>query len=315
MLGLAIGDALGYPHEFRKVEQVRREVGPAGITDFLAVQDPRFSRPRMMGVAHPPGTYTDDTQMSVAVAEALARAGHQPLDQLMEEMGRQFVAWYFGPDNNRSPGEATGVGCSRLREGVPWRKAGKEGSKGCGANMRVAPIGLFYESLDQVEQVSRAQALLTHQHPAASEGAVAAALLVALAARGQGPEQAHAEVARRCTGRDAAFDARWARVPKVLDRAPGEVLVEAGPHALGESWVAEEAVASALYCWWRHPSDYRACVLEAINTDGDSDSIGCIAGGVAGAAVGIAGIPEAWKRGVERGGQLLDLAARLLAAR
>ena len=45
ILGLAIGDALGYPHEFRTVKQVQKEIAPEGITTFLRLQDPRFTRP------------------------------------------------------------------------------------------------------------------------------------------------------------------------------------------------------------------------------------------------------------------------------
>ncbi len=317
LVGLAVGDALGYPHEFRSVAQVRRELGPQGITGFLRVKDPRFSRPFMTGPDHPPGTVTDDTQMSLAVARALISAGRSSRDALMEAMGRRFVEWYYGPENDRSPGEATGVGCQNLRDGVSWREAGKDGSKGCGANMRVAPIGLYFDDLDRVAEIARDQSRLTHRHPAAYEGSAAAALLVALALRGESPERAYAEVMRRCGGRSTDFDAVFSRLPAAVAQEPGEVLVELGstPHALGESWVAEEAAASALYCWWRHPLDFRACVLEAANTDGDSDSIACIAGGIAGAALGRRAIPEEWASQVEKSEQLHQLGRELYAAR
>ena len=42
-------------------------------------------------------------------------------------------------------------------------------------------------------------------------------------------------------------------------------------NVLGEGWIGEEAVASAMYCCWRSPDDYSAAVLTAMNTDGDSD--------------------------------------------
>src|SRR5262249_27534596 len=95
------------------------------------------------GRAHPPGTYSDDTQMTVAVAEAiLAVAADAPLDALMDEMGRRFVAWSTSPDNDRSPGQTCMTGSQALAKGVPWRDAGVRDSKGCGSAMRVAPIGL-----------------------------------------------------------------------------------------------------------------------------------------------------------------------------
>ncbi len=164
IVGLAIGDALGYPQEFRTVAQVRREIGPEGLRAFVALKDPRFSRPMILGPEHPPGTFTDDTQMSLAVAEALIVAGHADRDTLMGAMSTRFVDWFFSDDNNRSPGAATGAACTALRDGASWRDAGVKDSKGCGANMRVAPIGLFYDDLDDVADVARDCARITHGH-------------------------------------------------------------------------------------------------------------------------------------------------------
>lgn len=317
IVGLAVGDALGYPHEFRRVAQVRQELGPDGITDFVALQDSRFTRPFILGKLHPPGTFTDDTQMSLALAEALLEEPTNNVERLMPVVARHFVKWYFSDDNNRSPGEATGIGCQALRSGTPWREAGAAESKGCGANMRVAPIGLFYEDLDDVSNIARAQAVLTHRHDAAIEGAAAAALLVALALRDISPADMHAEVMRRCGGRSTDFDAVFSRVPDVVDADPARVLVKRGRTevALGEGWVAEEAVAAALYCVWRFPDDYRAAVLLAANTDGDSDSLACIAGGISGARLGVEAIPAGWVAGVEDSQHLKEVAARLWAAR
>src|SRR5688572_24692891 len=189
ILGLAIGDALGYPHEFRTVKQVQKEIAPEGITGFLRLQDPRFTRPWIVGTDHPPGTFTDDTQMSIAVAEAFLEVGRASLhdrDAVMSAMARRFVAWFDSDKNDRSPGETTGIACKRLREGASWTESGVVESKGCGANMRVAPIGLVFgphglDDLDACADIARDCARITHAHPAALEGAAAAALLVALA--------------------------------------------------------------------------------------------------------------------------------------
>jgi ADP-ribosylglycohydrolase len=71
ILGLAIGDALGYPAEFMSLSQIHEEYGPRGVQDF-----------KPSGF-HPAGRFTDDTQMTIAVAEALIEAGHDDLDTLM----------------------------------------------------------------------------------------------------------------------------------------------------------------------------------------------------------------------------------------
>ena len=79
IVGLAVGDALGYPAEFRLRSQILEEIGPQGITGFVALKDPRFSRPHFTSLDLPPGTYTDDTQMTIAVAEALLATANKLL--------------------------------------------------------------------------------------------------------------------------------------------------------------------------------------------------------------------------------------------
>ena len=316
IVGLAVGDALGYPAEFRSRAQLLREIGPNGITDFISLHDPRFSRPFIAGTAQPPGIYTDDTQMSIAVARGLLESPPDDLDGQMQAIARHFVSWAGSPENNRAPGGTCMTGCANLRAGAPWRTAGVPESKGCGSAMRVAPIGLlFADDLDAVERVARASSLLTHGHDAALEGAAAAALLVALALRGASPQAMYDEIMRRCADRSEDFAACLGDLPDMLERPPEEVLIDRHDGGLGEAWVADEAVASALYCVWRHPDDYRAGVLCAVNTDGDSDSIAAITGSILGARLGIEAIPEHWVADVENSGALVDLGTQLWTRR
>ncbi len=93
-----------------------------------------------------------------------------------------------------------------------------------------------------------------------------------------------------------------------MGEPPEAVLVEG---ALGEGWVAEEAVASAMYCFWQFPDDFRQAVLTAINTDGDSDSLGTITGSVVGARLGADSIPSVWRQNVEDSAYLHELGERL----
>ena len=313
LLGLALGDAVGYPCEFRRRDKILEVFPPDGVSEPVATKDPRWGeKPWIIGAEHPPGTFTDDTQMTIAVALGLIEAGEGSLDALMRVIGKHFVAWSRSPDNNRSPGATCMTGCRNLGRGVAWREAGVAESKGCGSNMRVAPIGLYFaDSRDDLLEVARASSVLTHGHDAAIEGAAAAALLVALALQDASPEEMHAEVAGACRGRSRDFDACWAKVPTLLDAEPGVALAEGG---LGESWVAEEAVASALWCVWRAEGDYKKAVLLAANTDGDSDSIACIAGSIAGAMHGTSALPQPWLEVLEQRDRLEILATELYRA-
>ena len=122
--GLALGDALGAPVEFWELKGIRERYGPNGIQELPT-----------------PALFTDDTQMTLAVAEALVAAGHQDLGAIMAAISQEFVAWLRSPENDRSPGGSCLYGARQLEAGVPWWKSGKPNSKGCGAAMRVAPIG------------------------------------------------------------------------------------------------------------------------------------------------------------------------------
>lgn len=312
MLGLAVGDALGFPAEFRTREQILASFGPAGLGDLVAVHDPAWpAKPMILGKPHPAGTVSDDTQMTIALAEGLLEAHDADLDARMTAVARRFCAWAESPDNDRAPGGTCLEGCARLAAGTAWRQAGVAASKGCGSAMRVAPIGLLYgKDLAAVLEVARASSLLTHGHDAAVEGAAAAALLVALALDKRTPKQMYEAVMQECAPRSQDLRRCFERLPALLAAPPEVALSRAG---LGEGWVAEEAVASALYCLWREPDDYRRAVLLAANTTGDSDSIACIAGGVAGALHGAATIPAAWRERVEHAAALRELAGRLWA--
>lgn len=299
ILGLAIGDALGWPTEFLSLSQIRQRWGEAGVKDLVGK------------CGEPAGIYTDDTQMSLAVAEALLAAGREPLDALMPRMATEFVRWARSHDNDRAPGTTCMAGSHRLAEGVAWREAGLVESKGCGTAMRTAPIGLYYwRDQERLIEVSRASAVLTHRHPTAVAAAAATALLVAWAVQGDDPAEYPARLAAAMRAMDGGDEvaALVERVPECLGRDPDDVLCHG---ELGEAWVGEEAVASALYCVCRTPGDYSATVLTAINTAGDSDTIGCMAGAVSGALNGIDAIPADWRRKVEKAEYLRETARRL----
>jgi ADP-ribosylglycohydrolase len=315
MLGLAVGDALGFPAEFRRRAKILEVFPPDGLTGYVAQQDERWGRyPIILGPPHPPGTYSDDTQMTLAVADALlAVAGEADLEALMSTMASRFIVWSRAEDNDRAPGNACMTGCRALENGKPWREAGVAGSKGCGSAMRVAPVGLLYGcDLARLLEVARASSLLTHGHDAAVEGAAAAALLVALALEKKTPEEMFAGVVKECAPRSPDLRACFAKLPALIEAPPEVALAEGG---LGEGWVAEEAVASALYCFWRSPFDFRRTVLTAANTDGDSDSIACIAGGISGAFNGVHAIDDDLRAGLENAAEIEDVARRLAALR
>ena len=252
ILGLAIGDAIGHPTEFvGSVRAIRQRWGELGVTDMMPAG------------RHPAGTFTDDTQMTICVARALVRAGRAPLDDMMKILGAEFVAWSRSPHNDRAPGGTCLQGCRALSSGALWRDAGVAKSKGCGAAMRAAPVGLYFsDDFDAMVRVAAAQSSLTHRHPTGIASSVAAAAPVAFVLREKtldgmlaftracvekldakflvevGCEEALAE---EIGNREmlAALDATEAALDKETDDVCS---------LLGGAWIGEESVATALWC-------------------------------------------------------------------
>src|SRR5262245_32529139 len=129
MFGLAYGDSLGRPTEFLGMEEIRERFGARGPAELDG----------------DPALVTDDTQMTIAVGLALLDALDSPplTPELVTPLWRRrFVDWLNSPDNNRAPGSTCLRACHGLAAGQPWVRATVAESKGCGANMRVAPVGL-----------------------------------------------------------------------------------------------------------------------------------------------------------------------------
>ncbi len=287
--GLAIGDALGWPME--GTGPVRAS-GP--VTDLPS-----------------PALYTDDTQMSLALARALLRAGEGDHGALMAAVAEEFVAWGVSPSNNRAPGGTCMRAVERLCAGVSWRESGVASSKGCGAAMRTAPVGLYYHGEPvRLRDVARDSSLITHGHPSALAGGIATAYLVSLALDRVVPADMPTSLLAFAGDASEEFDARIRQVQELpLDGEPTPALRQ-----LGQGWVAEEAVALALYCFLRSPDNYRATVVTAANVEGDSDSVACIAGAISGAYNGEAAIPSPWLHAIEDSELLGEVAGDLHAA-
>jgi ADP-ribosylglycohydrolase len=291
MFGLAIGDALGRPTEFMSLKNIYSKYGPDGIQDL----------PEQ-------ALYTDDTQMTIAIAEALIKTGDQDLETIMDAVRDEFIKWRHSPENNRAPGNACLSGVSNMEKGVHWSESGVPDSKGCGSAMRVAPIGYFYQhDPDKLKKVAQASGLCTHGHRTAVAASVGAAYLVKLALDRVALDTMIQELLAFTSGISLEFDDAILKVDRCLDWNDEEKALK----ALGEGWIGEEAVALALYCFLKYPNDYKKAVLRGANTNGDSDSVACIAGSISGAYLGFDAISSEWVKKIENSDYLTDLAMGL----
>ncbi len=256
LLGLALGDALGAPHEG----------GPLGgaLWALLGLTRPGVLR------------YTDDTQMALVLAEHLAEHGQVEPDALAQ-------AWATAYDPRRGYGGGASKLLRRVRAGEPWQELNESiipgGSWGNGGAMRVAPIGLAFSDPAARRDAAASQARITHAHPEGVEGAVLLAEAVALAATGA----ADAAIVDRLreVAAQPAFVQRLDTLPDLLLGRPTRRQVVA---QLGHGVRAAESVVTAIYVYLRHRDDgFETMLRYAIGLRGDTDTIGAMAGALWGA--------------------------------
>ncbi|GGV12190.1 hypothetical protein GCM10010275_61590 [Streptomyces litmocidini] len=321
LIGLALGDALGRPTEFSDVPLIISWYGPW----------------RQMALPEN-GRVTDDTQMTLAFARgirtAMDRGVLAPL-RLARPLREEYVDWFRSPENNRAPGNTCLAACRLLTTDVPWQDAGQIHSKGCGANMRVAPIGLVPGlSEEQRAGAAQLQAGLTHGHPTALAASDLTARAVYLLAQGVDPTGLVGQLRSYAYENRSRYHEHWlgdlwtrSQDPSALhfvQRGWDECLAvlerldavqrTADPELdpcgyTGDGWIAEEALATGLLCFLLFPDEPLTALRRAACTRGDSDSIAALTGAFAGAHLGADAWPKEWAERVEYRSDLLTFGA------
>lgn len=301
MYGMAMGDGLGYPAEFLTIPEIEAKLLPNG---FLHANDAFIK-------------VTDDTQMALAVAKALQACENYTPQVLEKNLRTHFVAWLNDPENNRAPGMTCLASCERLEKGGDWQQATDKGSKGCGANMRVLPVGLSGFPEERIAQIAQFQSALTHAHPTALAASELTAVTVHKLLNGTTPLHLLNELTAYAEAQRTVYHAEY--LQHIWDRPPfrsPEEFIELGWNQCldalhqvtiglqyfdpatdpcligGAGWTAEESFATALYCFLSYPNDPVKVLQRAVVTSGDSDSIACLAGGFAGAYLGFEALPR-----------------------
>lgn len=318
LLGGAIGDALGNPVEFLSLAGIRRAHGEQGVQGPAADED---------GVV---GRVTDDTQMTLFTAEGLIRAHSRAVsrgiggaetaiikhaylrwldtqnhaapparggDDLVRTGWLREQPWLYA---RRAPGNACLTGLAAGYTPDPSGPLGEPGpvntdSKGCGTVMRSAPFGLTGGGAAGSFALAARCARITHGHPTGAYAAGALAAIVAHLMRGDslaGSVLRAMDLLARHPGHEETTVALRAAVDLAAQGEPSAEKVE----SLGAGWVAEEALAIAVYCALVLPEAGQVgeALLLAVNHSGDSDSTGAVCGNLLGARHGDACLPPSW---------------------
>nr|WP_274520671.1 ADP-ribosyl-[dinitrogen reductase] hydrolase [Ectothiorhodospira variabilis] len=260
---LAIGDALGATVEFMTPREIQSQ---HGIHKDLTGG----------GWLHlKPGAITDDTQMSLALGDAIIQAGdiHAPT------IAEAFSQWM------RS--RPVDIGHTVRRGIIHYRRTGEtqvplnDNDAGNGACMRVLPIALVTlgQPRETVNAACRLQSHITHHHPLSDAGTECIVAMVQMALQGADQRDLLQGPVKALIQQHPEFHFRKRR-----EENPSGFIV----HTL-------RAVFQALF----DTDTFEDCLVDVVNRGGDADTTGAIAGMVAGALYGPEGIPERWVKALD----------------
>ena len=272
MIGVAVGDALGAPLEFCGATQIKIEHG-GPVREMIGGG----------WLSVEPGEVTDDTQMTLAVAEGIAAADGKELFQI----GVNFLTWY------RSRPKDVGGTCAavlsemnRTWTGDPeeWEEAArrlhtrtKGRTAGNGALMRTVYPALWYKDEYQAAGMAMLIGNMTHRHPASDKTlSVYTRLICRIVNSEMDPEEARWEVSK--------------------EMRPLMITME--QQELQPSGYCMDSLLCAFDSIIRTDS-FEEAVVDVVNRGGDADTIGAIAGGLAGAIYGANAIPARWNDALE----------------
>ena len=268
LYGVAIGDALGAPLEFMSEEEIQRKHGK--VTEMIGGG--------WLNVK--PGEITDDTQMTIAVAKGILDNPEDPVP----EIGKHFIEWY-----NSMPKDV-GATCQRainkaiiLGGGYPpktmarWMKASEDTDKqmnghtaGNGALMRTIYPALYYKPGNKMMWTTKNIAEMTHMNEESTRCCI----------------QYVQEVCLMLNGYNGVVGI------ETIDRETGLRKYHNPTGYVIDSYaVASDAV--------NFTNTFEEALVYAVNKGGDADTIGAIAGGMAGAKYGFSSIPERWVETLE----------------
>lgn len=234
MIGAIIGDVVGSRFEFHN--HLSKEF------EFL----------------HPDCTYTDDTVMTCAVAQAVmdSREDFSDLPEkavaAMQRIGRQFPYCGYG---------ARFIHWMFSDHPLPYNSCGN------GSAMRVSPVGFAARNTEEAKRLSEAVTRISHNHPEGMKGAEATAVAIVMAREGKsrGEIRAAMEEYYDLGMTVADYRTRWQGHGKEI---------------------CQVAVPQALVCFLEGDS-YEDVIRNCISIGGDSDTIAAIAGGIAEAYYGV----------------------------
>ncbi|MGG0381931.1 ADP-ribosylglycohydrolase family protein [Priestia filamentosa] len=300
LYGGIIGDMLGVPVEFKKR-------GTFHIDNVIGYGT----------YNQPPGTWSDDTSMTLCLVETLTENG-SPLD-LMKKFVQYEENGYLTPHGKMFDiGIATVKAIRRFKEGTPLEQCGgtSEYDNGNGAIMRIAPLAFMLNNdfdFDKHVKIIKQYTEITHAHPRAIVGSFIYVELLVRMSLNDSLEKAIQNIQllfNHIFNEDHPYQKELQHYERIFKdnffNTPEEEILSGG--------YVVHTLEAAIWCLGT-TSSFKEAVLKAVNLGDDSDTVGAITGALAGMYYKMEGIPKDWLEKIVRKDKVDKLIKDFCAAR
>lgn len=281
MLGTFTGDALGMPVEGKSSSYIKNHYG--NIDNMMEAR---------MGK----GTYTDDTQLMISLAESLIRSKGFNGNNLAQTFLKNY-------NPNRGYGKGTSIALKNIQKGIQWDEVGdkvfKGGSFGNGSAMRVAPVGLlFHDNVNKLKEISYKSSIITHSHPLGKEGAAIMAKAIGSLVEKKisefNPLNYIKELIFFSSKQKFTQKLKWIKENLNKNNTKQTIIKN-----LGNRSQSFNSVPTAIYIFLQNFRSFKKTVVKAIGLGGDTDTIGAMSGAINGSLLGYKAIPNEWLQELE----------------
>ncbi|MBL42531.1 MAG: hypothetical protein CMM49_07725 [Rhodospirillaceae bacterium] len=256
--------------------------------------------------------YTDDTAMSIGLAEAIIQ--NQSVNEKI--IGEKFQKNYAKePWRSYSP-STPAIFAKVKRYEITYSKAAEQlydgmGSFGNGAAMRIAPLGALFRNSKKLRELSEVSAKVTHSHPMGIDGAClmsyAVGQLVNLDPKKKFPLNEFI-IGLVKFSKTKEIRLKLLNVMELIaaNKSPKEAAKE-----LKLSQRVDETIPFAIYSFLKYKDSYKKSLFCSVLNGGDQDTLGAITGNLSGAYLGYESIPQDWASRVENSEYIVSLSKQL----
>lgn len=299
LFGVAVGDALGVPVEFKSREYLKQNP----VSYMIGY-----------GTHHQPaGTWSDDSSLTFCLAESLCESYD------IEDIGQKFVQWYtngyWGARNKVFDiGGTTLHALERIKKGQSAKISGNlfEEDNGNGSLMRIIPIAFYLKDetdLNKIIQIVREVSYITHAHFRSVFACFIYVVFSLELLAKHSKEQSYLNTRNKINQFLKTTNFNPDEV-KLFDRILQGDISQLSEAEINSSGYVLHTLEASFWCLF-HTDSFKDAVRKAVNLGGDTDTTGAVTGGLAGLLYGYESIPKKWLNRLARKEEIEDLCNRL----